>query len=219
MAEATMEIETPDAAELAKLKEAARAFDRARMKKIAGYHFALVMGALTLWGAAEIWAQSTGWALARFVAVANALVAGVVIPSTLHEWGHFVGARIAGSASPVLDAPRDHFFMFDFKMDENDPEQFGWMSWGGIVTPWLVVLLAAILVPVEITSGAALFATLVSQAVAVSVFEVPIAQAAARTGEPGRALSERVVGGGLDKSRRIGTAVGVVLFLLFWLSA
>ncbi len=44
---------TPDTDEAAKLEQLARDLDRARLKQIGGFHFALVIGALTLWGAAE----------------------------------------------------------------------------------------------------------------------------------------------------------------------
>ena len=137
MAEATL-----DANEVAALQQAARELDRARMRQIGGFHFAMVLGALTLWGAAVAWAQVTGWAVAEFVAIANALVAGYVIPSAVHEWGHFAGARLSGSVSPVLEEPKRHYFMFDFPMDQTDIQQFAWMSWGGILAPWLLVVLA-----------------------------------------------------------------------------
>ena len=79
-------------------REAARAADRARMKRIGSYHFAMVMASLTLWGAAQAWAQVTGWGIAQFAAIANALIAGTIIPSVIHEWGHFAGARLMGFA-------------------------------------------------------------------------------------------------------------------------
>lgn len=217
MAEATIESMTPD--ELAELKDAARAFDIARMKKIGSFHFAMVMAALTMWGAAETWAQSTGWALAQFVAIGNALVAGFIIPSTVHEWGHFLGARLAGSNSPVLDEAKNHFAMFDFKMDENNTQQFAWMSWGGILAPWVPVFIAAAVVPLTLISGAVLFATLLSKAVAVAAFEVPITLQAIRTGEPGKALTESVVGGGLSRGRRVGQVAGVLCLALVLIAA
>jgi len=208
MAEAT--IETMNPTELAELREAARAFDFARMKKIGSFHFAMVFGALTMWGAAETWAQTTGWGIAQVVAIGNAFVAGFIIPSTVHEWGHFLGARLSGSASPVLDEAQNHFAMFDFKMDQNDIDQFSWMSWGGILAPWVPVLLAAMFVPLELTSGAVLFATLFSKAVGVAAFEVPITLEAGRTGEPGAALTKSVTTGGLTKGKRIGQIAGLL---------
>ena len=212
MSETTMNVD-----EAAALRDLARGLDRARMAQIGGFHFALVMGALTLWGAAETWAQVSGWALAEFVAVANALVAGVVIVSTIHEWGHFAGARLSGSVSPVLEEPRQYFFMFDFQIDQNDTRQFAWMSWGGILAPWVAVVLAGMLVPLSTLSGAVLFATLFSKAVAVAIFEVPVVRRTAVSGNPGAELGQRAGEGGLPKSRKIGNYAGLTCFALLLL--
>ena len=65
--------------EKAALQKAARAMDWVRMRQIGGYHFAMVVGALTLWGAAVTWAQLTGWMVAEFAALGGALVAGFVL--------------------------------------------------------------------------------------------------------------------------------------------
>jgi hypothetical protein len=216
MAEAT--IDTDDANETAAMQSAARQLDRARMIQIGSFHFAMVTGALIMWGAAETWAQVTGWAVAHFAAVAGALVAGFVIPSTIHEWGHFAGARLVGGVSPVFEEPRRHFFMFEFVMDRNDTRQFLWMSWGGILAPWVAVVLALIFVPLGIVSGAVLLATLVSKAVSVAVFEVPVALRTRRSGEPGAELGKQAMGGGLPRSRRVGAAVGAACLALLWLA-
>jgi len=175
----------------------------------------MVMGALTLWGAAEAWAQVTGWAIAGAAAVANAVIAGTVLASTLHEWGHFAGARASGAPSPVLDKPRNYFFMFEFKMAEADLRQFGWMSWGGILTPWVLVVLALVFVPVDLTSGAVVVATLVARAVTASVFEVPIVREANECGDH-RAAFGRGVEAGLEHSGRVGLVVGLVVFAVLW---
>ena len=211
MSEATM-----DASEIAALKSMAQEFDRANMRKIGGFHFAMVMGAITMWGAAEAWAQLTGWSIAQFAAVANAFVTAYVVASVIHEWGHFTGARLSGSVSPVLDEAKGHFFMFNFAMDQNDVRQFTWMSWGGIAAPWLAVVLAGIFVPMATLGGKVLFATLVMKAASTSIFEVPITRIAERTGDPARALGESVAAGTLPRSRNMGIVVGVVCFLLLW---
>ena len=171
-----------------------------------------------MWGAAETWAQATGWSIAGFAAVANAVVAAFVIASTTHEWGHFAGARLSGSVSPVLDEARGHFFMFNFPMDQNDTDQFTWMSWGGILAPSLVVVLALIFVPLGLLSGKVLVATLVMKAVATAVFEVPIVQAAAESGEPAAELGKSVAAGTLPRSRKVGAVVGAVFFVLLWMA-
>ncbi len=218
MAEPAVQSEpTVDPAEVAALKDVARQIDRERMKQIGGYHFAMSMGAITLWGAAVAWAQVTGWGWAGLVAVANAVVAGYVLSSVIHEWGHFSGARLSGAVSPVLEEPKRHFFMFDFPMDQNDTRQFVWMSWGGILAPWLPVVLVLGLVPLGITSAAVLFATLLARAVSIAVFEAPVVLRAERSGNPGAELGKQLASGGLKRGRRIGTAVGAACFALIWL--
>ncbi len=213
MAEATI-----DPGEVAALKNAARDFERARILQIGGFHFAMVMGALTMWGAAQTWAQVTGWAVAEAAAVANAVVAAFVIASTIHEWGHFAGARLSGAVSPVFEAPRRHFFLFDFPMDQNDTRQFVWMSWGGILAPWLAVLFVLAFVPLGILSGKVLLATFVMKAVATAVFEGPVVMAAARSGDPAGELGKQVRAGGLPRGRRVGTMVGAAFFVLLWIA-
>ncbi len=220
MAEPAVQSEpTVDPAEVAALKDVARQIDRERMKQIGGYHFAMSMGAITLWGAAVAWAQVTGWGWAGLVAVANAVVAGYVLSSVIHEWGHFSGARLSGAVSPVLEEPKRHFFMFDFPMDQNDTNQFVWMSWGGILAPWALVLLVLLLVPLSLTSGAALLATLIYRAVAVWIFESPVARRAAVSGEPGAELGKQLAAGALARGRNVGAMVGAACFVLLWMAA
>lgn len=209
---------TIDPNELAALQRAAREFDRANIRKLGGFHFAMVMGALTMWGAAETWAQATGWGIAQFAAVANAIVAGFVIASTIHEWGHFTGARLSGSVSPVFDEAKGHFFMFNFPFDQNDTRQFTWMSWGGILAPWVAVVLAGIFVPLSLLGGKVLFATLVMKAAAASIFEVPIVLAAGRSNAPEAELGKNVAAGTLPRSRNVGVAVGAACFALLWMA-
>lgn len=196
------------------LREALVKLDRANVKKVGAYHFTMAMGALTLWGTALVWAETTGWLLAHAIAVANAVIAGTVLASLVHEWGHFTGARLSGAVSPALDAPKNHFFMFDFKMDENDVDQFTAMSWGGIVAPWILVALLVVLIPVGMLSAAALVATLVARAVSAGAFEVPIVQAAQHHGDPKKALGDAINAGRLEAAGPIGYVVGGLVFAM-----
>ncbi|MEM7412050.1 MAG: hypothetical protein AAF430_17615 [Myxococcota bacterium] len=217
MAEATVD-PAAAAAEKAALEDAARKIDHARMRQIGGYHFAMAMGVLTLWGAGQVWAATTGSFLAEAVAVGNAVVAGFVLMSIFHEWGHFTGARLSGAVSPMLEEPRRHFFLFDFDMEKNDLRQFSWMSWGGILAPWLAVLLVLAFADLRLLSSVVLLATLVFRAVAAGAFEAPIVLAAGQSGNPGAELGKAVAGGGLDRGRRVGMAVGIACFALVWLA-
>ena len=186
--------------------------DRANLRQVAVLHLVMVMGALTLWGAADAWAVASGWSLAWAVALTNAVIAGFVISSTLHEWGHFAGARLAGSVSPVLDKPVRYFFMFNFSFEKNDTRQFLWMSWGGILVPWALVLLTPLLVPIDNASRALLLATFVTRAVQISMFEVPVVLRTRRGGEP-RAELGRQLEVGFVRGRYVGLAVGALVWL------
>lgn len=200
--------------ETAALEKMARDIDRSRMKRIGSQHFVMVVGALTLWGAALAWAEVTGWGIASAAAIAGALIAGSIIPPTVHEWGHLAAARLVGAVSPVLDKPKGHFFLFDFAMDKNDTRQFLWMSWGGIVAPWVPVVMIALLVPMAQISSVVLLATLFARAVSVAVFEVPIVLRTSRSREPGTELGKRLNEGGLPSSQRLGGAAGVAFLAL-----
>jgi len=201
------------AGETASEASAARERDRARLRRIASIHLVMVMGALTLWGAADSWAVTSGWGLAWAAAILNALIAAYVISATLHEWGHFAGARLSGSVAPVLKEPVRYFFMFDFKFEHNDSRQFLWMSLGGILTPWLLVVATPLLVPIDNASRVMLLAVFLAQAVSVSVFEAPVALRAWNGGEPRAELERQLRAGVLKKSRYYGVAAGVLLWL------
>jgi hypothetical protein len=192
------------------------AFDRekdlANLRSVAGIHFVLVMGALTLWGAADAWATVSQWAIAWVAAIANAVIAGYVIAGTLHEWGHFAGARLAGAVAPVKEKPVRYFFMFDFPFEQNDERQFLWMSLGGILVPWILVLHTVLLVPIDNASRAMLLAVFVTRAVQVSVFEVPVVVRTVNGGEPRQELV-RQLQAGFGTSRYVGLAVGALVWL------
>jgi len=190
-----------------------READLANLKNVGRIHFAMVMAALTLWGAADAWATQSGWALAHAVAIINALITGTVLASTLHEWGHYTGARLSGAVAPVRKKPARYFFMFDFPFDRNDERQFIWMSLGGILVPWILVLLAPLLVPIDTASRAMLFAVLVTRAVQVSVFEVPVVVRTQNGGDPRTELGRQLKDGFLAKSRYAGLAVGALVWL------
>lgn len=192
---------------------AARKLDLARLRSNGALHFALVMAALTLWGAADAWAVASGWGLAQAVALANALIAGTVIASTLHEWGHLAGARLSGAVSPLREKPVSYYFIFDFSFEENDRRQFLWMSWGGILVPWLLVFATPLLIPIDDASRALLLAVFAGKAVEVSVFEVPVALRTRSGGDPREELGEQLKRG-FAASHWAAFAVGAAVFLL-----
>lgn len=201
MAEATTETPTFD-----------RAADTANLKSVGKLHFVMGMGALTLWGAADAWAVQTDWGLAWAAAMANAVIATYVLTGILHEWGHYAGARLSGSLAPARPEPVNYFFMFDFSFKENDTRQFVWMSLGGILVPWLMVLGTLWAIPIDNPSRALLLAGLVTRAVQVSLFEVPVTMRASQGGDPRKELGAQLKAG-FTTSRNISLAVGALVWL------
>jgi hypothetical protein len=208
-----MASETMDAPKGAATAAVDRRKDVDHLRRAGALHFVMVTGAITLWGAADAWAVASGWLLAGLVATANAIVAAIVVTGVVHEWAHYAGARLAGAETRVFEKPLRYFFVFDFPFDKNDRRQFLWMSWGGILAPWLLVLLAALAVPIDNPSRAMLLAAFVAQAVQIGVFEAPVALATAQGGEPRAELIRRLKAGGLKKGRWLGVAAGALVWL------
>ncbi len=189
-----------------------RSRDLARMKKVGTKHAATVLAALTIWGAADYWASGSGLLLAEGIALLNALFVGVIIASIAHEWGHFSGARITGSVSPVMKEPVS-FFMFTFKDEVNSREQFLAMSMGGPVANWLLVLGLFFLLPLETWSQALLLATTFAMAVSVCVFELPVINSVMYGENPDETIQRRLREIG-NTSRIAGIAAGAAVWLL-----
>lgn len=193
--------------------EAPKLSDWARFKQVGKYHGIAFLGALTFWGAADAWANESNLLIANLVALANAIIAGWVLSVQFHEWGHFAGARLSRSYSPMVRKPVNAF-IFGFIFEKNTREQFLAMSIGGPVGNWLLVLLVLVFVPFDAWSRAMLFAVVTAHAISVSVFEVPIILRTLRGDEPREALDEGLRNGSQARGRLIGYGAGAVLFLL-----
>ena len=186
--------------------------DVARLKRISVRHGAAFLAAITLWGAADIWAIQSGLALAQGVALLNAIFAGVAMAYLAHEWGHFTGARISGAVSPVLKEPQS-FFMFSFKQDLNSRGQFLSMSAGGPIANWTLAVLLFILLPMDTVSQAMIVAATTGIAVSVSVFELPVINRVMYGDDPERTINERLQEIG-NTARISGIAAGAFVWLL-----
>ena len=176
-------------------------------------HAAFVLGSLSLWGVSDYWANETDLTLAHGLALINSLVAGTIIASILHEWGHFLGARLSSSNAPLLEKTFS-FFFFNFKDEGNTKSQFLKMSLGGPIANWSLVIGFFFLLPLETWSQILLLATMLSIAVSVSIFEIPI-MFRLREGEPSAIIQRRLEEAG-SKPRNIGIIAGA-LGALFWI--
>ena len=189
-----------------------RAQNLENLKKVGTVHFVAVVAALTLFGAANAWALSSGLALALVVSVAAAYIAGTVLSGITHEYGHYSGAVLAGSPHKVLEQPVRYFFMFNFDMKEGTTRQALWMSWGGLLGSWLLVVGLFLLLPMDGWASAALIATVLGNAVNASIFELPVIRQTRQTGEFKKTLYSRLESPGLV--RMPGLIAGLVAFAL-----
>lgn len=187
--------------------------ERLRLLTQAGWHLAAAVSAVMLWGAGDSWRIVSGLAIASVMATVASVVFGIALALIVHEWCHFAGARAVGAISPVKAKPA--LLMFDFDYTNNSVRQFLVMSIGGSVGNWLLVLLVALLIPVESASRAMLLAVTVAMAVYVAVLEWPIIAAVRRGVAPGTALAEGFSKPGVfRRANTVGVATAV---LLWWL--
>jgi hypothetical protein len=186
--------------------------DRARLKRVAIRHGGTLLAAFTLWGAADYWASGSGLLLAEVVALFNAVFAGTMIAYLVHEWGHFTGARLAGSFSPVMKEPVS-FFMFSFKEHRNSQGQFVAMSLGGPAANWLLVFVIFFGLPLETWSQCLILATVFAVAVSVSVFEFPIINQVMYGADPAESIRQRQAEVG-NFPRSVGILAGAILWLM-----
>jgi len=157
--------------------------DEARLSLVILRDVALVSFFLSLFAAAESWATVSRLALASLLSVVDGLLVGAVTGAIVHEWGHFVGARLGGGHAPLK--PLTKFPpLYDFDYVKNDGRAFLWMSYGGNIAHASLVLAYLILVPTRSMGTAALVAGAFGFAVFSSLVEIPVIQQA-RRGVPG----------------------------------
>ena len=135
---------------------------------------AVVFAALALWGGADAWATTSGLALALVTSVGSALIAGWIIASLMHEWGHYLGAKLSGSKAPRIKAPGLLFFRYNFDLVNNSLGQFTSMSVAGSLAHWGVFAAALLLLPMATLAQTAFISSTFAFAIFASIVEWPI---------------------------------------------
>jgi len=183
----------------------------ANLKKHAAVYGIAAVASLTLFGAAHTWAVSSGWSLAVGTGIAAAFIAGMVLSSIFHEWGHYAGAALSGSKIKIADQPSDYYFFLGFNPKKNSKRQALWMTWGGLSGSWLLVVGVIVLVPMNSWISAVLLATVVGRAVNASYFEMPIAWRTQQGHDFKQALNDRLQSPGTVNTP--GLIVGLALLV------
>jgi len=185
----------------------------ANLKKHAVTYGIATIASLTLFGAAHTWATTSGLAVAFGTAIAAAFIAGMVLSSIFHEWGHYSGAALSGSTIKILDQPSNYYFFLGFNPQKNSPRQALWMTWGGLSGSWLLVFGVLVLVPLNSWMSAVLLATVVGRAVNASIFEMPIAWQTRQGEDFKQALNARLQTPGVVNMPGLLVGLALMVFL------
>lgn len=105
--------------------------------------------ALSVWAAADTWYLLSGLWFAQLLSIGDAIFVGYVLGALFHEWGHYSGAKLSGAQAPRVKPKGISLFRFNFDMSVNDQRQFHWMSFGGWVMHWALLLLLVIAIPFD----------------------------------------------------------------------
>ena len=162
--------------------------DGAPLALVAARDVGIAVALLSIFGGADAWRIATGTMIAGTVSTLAGLVAGFGVGSLVHEWGHFIGARISGAQSPLRPIS-SLGFIFDFDLQGSTRHQFDTMSIGGNVGHFAVVLVFLLALPLATPGQIAVLAGSIGFAVFASSVEFPVI-AKSRSGmAPGEALS------------------------------
>ena len=125
-----------------------------RLAKHAGFHALIGLMALTLFAATDSWYTLTGLDLAMGLSVITGILAGAAIPTLVHEWFHYLGARFSGGA--YIIPPRLGLFVYDWDFQTNTTRQFFVMSLGGTLGSLLAIFLLFNALPADSAGRASL---------------------------------------------------------------
>ena len=150
--------------------------------KHAAVHFAVGISALSLWAGADAWFLATGLALASFLSISTAIVAGVVAATLVHEWFHFAGAAMSGSSYRI---PRKiGIFVYSYDYQKNSVRQFYVMSLAGQLGSLLAIIGLFILVPMDNPGRWTLLAAAIGSAGFGGTIEWPVLLRTSKSGNP-----------------------------------
>lgn len=143
-----------------------------------------------------------------------ALIAGIACSHILHEWGHYLGARLSGAL--VTIKPKLSPLFFDFDYLKNNPRQFLWLSAGGPAGNLVLIGVTLLMLPLDNLVQQFFLATLIGKLVYVITLEGPVTIGILAGGKPLEVLGKHF-GQGKPLFRRcmmLGAFSGLLVFSL-----
>jgi hypothetical protein len=184
-----------------------------RLARHAAFHIAIALLALSLFAAADSWYMLSGLGLAEGLSVITGLLAGAALPTLVHEWFHYFGARFAGAQYTIPD--KLGLFVYDWKFDSNSTRQFYIMSLGGTLGSLLAIYFLFSALPPASAGRASLLAASVASLGFAGAIEWPVLWRTRSSGNPLAELS-RIDLGVLRRSAAIGGIVGLLSYNLIY---
>ena len=164
--------------------------------------------ALSVWAAADTWYLLSGLWFAQLLSIGDAIFVGYVLGALFHEWGHYSGAKLSGAQAPRVKPKGISLFRFNFDMSVNDQRQFHWMSFGGWVMHWALLLLLVIAIPFDSLGRIALVSSVFGFIVYATFIETGILRQTLSGADPKETLNQ-LTANTFQQATIAGTAGGL----------
>jgi hypothetical protein len=151
---------------------------------------AIAAAAISIWAAADTWHLVTGIWFAQAISIVNAIFVGYVLGALFHEWGHYTGAKLSGASAPRVKPKGTSLFRFNFDMAANSQRQFHWMSFGGWVFHWGLLLLLVMAIPFDSLGRIALVSSVFGFIIYATVIETGILRQTLGGSDPTETLGQ-----------------------------
>ncbi|MEH6567856.1 MAG: hypothetical protein V7709_02190 [Halioglobus sp.] len=143
---------------------------------------------MSLFAAADSWSAITGLAIASLLSIVTGIVAGFATTTLVHEWFHYLGARLTAGDYEI--PKKMSLFVFDWSFPKNNLKQFYTMSIAGSFGGLAGIALLWLCIPTDTAGRAALVASGVASFAFAAVIEWPVLMRTRKTGDPLGELSK-----------------------------
>ena len=179
--------------------------------KQAAIHLPVWLLSFSMFAATDSWALLTGLPLATFINILAGIVAGFVTVNLVHEWFHYLGAKLASGQYTIAAKPG--LFVFDWQFDKNSLKQFYIMSIAGNVGGALGVIGLFMAISADNAGRMALLAGGFAGFVLGALIEWPVLMRTRKSGEPLLELS-KLSPSALGKASAGAAIAGVLCWMM-----
>jgi hypothetical protein len=155
----------------ARSRPTAASQEKAMLAKLASRDIAIIAGCIGLW-ALEGQLRGSGGVL-HWLAIVVVAVATFLANYLCHEWGHLLGARLAGGTCHPANKLKT-FYLFHFDTRYCSVRQFLAMAAGGLVASTILLAFWLVALPLDTAAGIAAISLIVLGYLATLATELPV---------------------------------------------